>query len=247
MKNVLYLFLLIFNISLAQNAFEKGNQLYQKEKYQEAINNYESILQSGKESSELYFNLANCYYKLNKVAPAIYNYEKALVLNPNDSEIRNNLKFAQKLTIDEVKETPKVGFEKLLFNLTDTFHYDGWAKVSVFLAFLFLAFFSGYYFSSLTLYKRIFFFGMFAVGVLIIVSIISSIYQKKYTESEKPAIVFAEFTELKNEPRNTATAVVTIHEGTKVYVLESIANWKKVQLSDQTTGWIEDGAIKEIK
>jgi hypothetical protein len=43
---------------------------------------------------------------LNKVAPA-YSYEKALVLSPNDKEVLNNLKFAQKRTIDEVKVIPK--------------------------------------------------------------------------------------------------------------------------------------------
>jgi hypothetical protein len=32
------------------------------------------------------------------------------VLSPNDKEILNNLKFAQKRTIDEVKVIPKVGF-----------------------------------------------------------------------------------------------------------------------------------------
>jgi hypothetical protein len=31
-----------------------------------------------------------------------------------------------------------------------------------------------------------------------------------------------------------------------VYILESIANWKKVQLTDETTGWISDEAIKEL-
>jgi hypothetical protein len=29
--------------------------------------------------------------------------------------------------------------------------------------------------------------------------------------------------------------------------MESIANWKKVQLTDETTGWIESEAIKEVK
>jgi SH3-like domain-containing protein len=38
-----------------------------------------------------------------------------------------------------------------------------------------------------------------------------------------------------------------LHEGSKVYILESQTNWKKVQLTDETVGWIESSAIKEIK
>ena len=73
MKKILYLLLLTSQFFAAQTGFEKGNALYQKGKYEEAIAAYETVLGSKKESAELYFNIGNCYYKLNKVAPAIYN------------------------------------------------------------------------------------------------------------------------------------------------------------------------------
>ena len=60
MKNILYIFLLITQTFWAQSAFDKGNNLYQKGNYQEAITSYESVVNSGEESTELYFNLGNC-------------------------------------------------------------------------------------------------------------------------------------------------------------------------------------------
>ena len=76
MKNIVYLFLLITQVFFAQSSFEKGNRLYQDNKFEEAAQEYENVLKENKEhSAELYFNLGNCYYKLNKVAPSIYNYE----------------------------------------------------------------------------------------------------------------------------------------------------------------------------
>ena len=83
MKKQFYILILFFQFSLAQNAFENGNQAYQKENFQGAITNYESVIASGKQSAEIYFNLGNCYYKLHKIAPAIYNYEKAGVAYPD--------------------------------------------------------------------------------------------------------------------------------------------------------------------
>ncbi len=103
MKKIIFIVLLTTQFFFAQSGFDRGNYLYQKGRYQEAIKEYESVLASQQHSSELYFNLGNCYYKLNKVAPAVYNYEKALVLNPDDAEITNNLKFANKMQIDEMK------------------------------------------------------------------------------------------------------------------------------------------------
>jgi tetratricopeptide (TPR) repeat protein len=196
MKNILYLLLLTSKIFFAQTGFEKGNALYQKGNYIEAVKAYESVLKGNKQSAELYFNIGNCYYKMNKVAPAIYNYEKALVLEPNDKEVQNNLKFAHKLQIDEIKEVPKVGFEKLIRDFTGAFHYNTWAWIAV--AFVFL-------------------------------------------------IVFAEVVSVKNEPRVSGSDVFVLHEGTKVFVEEALENWKKIQLTDGTEGWIEESAIREVK
>jgi len=247
MKKSLSLFLLLFQISLAQNAFEQGNQYYAKENYEKAISSYESIITTGKQSPELYFNLANSYYKLHKVAPAIFYYEKALLLNPNDVEIKTNLEFARKMAIDDIKVIPKVGFNKLLADFTSNYHYDTWAWMAVCLAFIFLLCFVGYYFSQKTNFKRIYFIGMLLMFTGIAFSAASGFYEKNRLNNEKPAIIFAENTPLKSEPRKASQEATMLHEGTKVYIIESIANWKKVELTDETTGWIEESALKEIK
>lgn len=247
MKNILYIFLLSTQIFWAQPAFEKGNALYQKGQYEEAIASYESIVKSGQQSAELYFNLGNCYYKLNKVAPAVFNFEKALLLNPNDSEIQNNLAFAQKMTIDDITEVPTVGFAKIIQDFTSGFHYDTWAWIAVVLSVLFLICFVGYYFSSRTVSKRIFFTSMLFVLLFTIISVFAGFLQKSHHENDRPAIVFAEATSVKSEPNSAAQEAFVLHAGTKVYVLESLNNFKKIQLLDQKEGWIEKSAIKELK
>lgn len=248
MKNILYVvFLLTSQIFFAQTGFETGNDLYQKGKYQEALNAYESVVNNHKQSAELFYNLGNCYYKLNKVAPAIYNYEKALVLKPNDGDVLNNLKFAQKRTIDEIKVIPKVGFGKLLRDFTGIYHYNTWGWISIGFSVLFLLSFIGYYFSQITVSKRIFFFSMFVFVIMLMISVASAIFEKSHFENEKPAIVFVEMTDVRSEPQKMASTVVVLHEGTKVYVEEAVVGWEKVQLTDGTEGWIESKSIKEVK
>ena len=247
MKNRLYIFLLITQTFWAQTAFDKGNNLYQKGDYQEAIPVYESVVKSGQQSGELYFNLGNCFYKLNKVAPAIFNFEKALLLNPNDTEIQNNLAFAQKMTIDEVVEVPKVGFAKIIRDFTSSFHYDTWAWIAILFSVLFLACFVGYYFSNTTMLKRIFFTTMLFVLLFTIMSVFAGFFEKNQSNNDRPAIVFADITSVKSEPKSSAQDAFALHAGTKVFVLESLNNYKKIQLLDLKQGWIEKSAIKELK
>jgi len=247
MKKIIFILLLTTQIFSAQKGFDKGNYLYQKLMYEQAISEYESVLATKQHSAELYFNLGNCYYKLNEVAPAIYNYEKALVLNPDDIEISNNLKFAQKMLIDEIKVIPTVGFSKMVHDFASIFHFNTWAWISVGFSTLFLLCFMGYYFSNLTLTKRILFFGMFGLLVLLLVSVSAAISEKNDFDNERPAIVFAELVLVKSEPQKASNTIFTLHEGTKVFIKDTLDNWRKIQLTDATEGWIEYTAIKEIK
>lgn len=247
MKNILYIFLLFTQVFWAQNAFEKGNELYKKDKFAEAVKEYESILRTQNHSAEIYFNLGNAYYKLNQVAPAIYNFEKALQLNPNYEEAKNNLTFAQNMTIDEIKPVEKVGFGRTIEKFTSMHTYDEWAKITIGFSVAFLLFFIAYYFSSKTVLKRIFFVGMFLILIGLIVSVSSAISEKSRFDNDQPAIIFAERIEVKSEPRETSKEVFILHEGTKVQVIETQSNWKKIQLADERIGWINKEALKEIK
>ena len=196
---------------------------------------------------ELYYNLGNAYYKLNKIAPSIYNYEKALLLNPNDVASKNNLRFAQNMTIDEIKPVIEVGFRKSVNDFTLKYTADEWAKISIAISFVFLLFFIAYYFSENTILKRIFFVGLLLALITLISTVSLAIKSKNLTEANRPAIVFEEITLVKLEPRNSAKDVFTLHEGTKVQVLEDKDNWKKIQLADERIGWISKNAIKELK
>ena len=88
---------------------------------------------------------------------------------------------------------------------------------------------------------------MFGLLLLLLVSVSAAISEKNDFDNERPAIVFAEMVLVKSEPQKGSNTVFTIHEGTKVFVLESMENWRKIQLTDGTEGWIEKTAIKEVK
>ncbi len=229
-------------------AFANANELYKKENYKAAATKYEFIHDNLKvESAELYFNLGNCYYKLDKLAPAIYNFEKALLFNPNDEVVKTNLEFAQKKAIDDIKTVPEVGISKAIYAFVVTWHYDSWAWAAVVMSLLFLLSFLGYYFGNTTVIKRIFFTGMFVFLVGILITVSAAFLQKQNDVKTKPAIVFSSAVNVKAEPKSSSEDVLVLHEGTKVFVLETLDNWKKIQLTDKTQGWIEKDAIKELK
>ncbi|WP_445731846.1 tetratricopeptide repeat protein [Mariniflexile sp.] len=249
MKQILYIlsFLLCFGL-FAQNKalFEQANALYNEGKYAEAINKYEAILRTKNQSAELYFNLGNAHYKLSNVAPSVYFYEKALQLAPNDADIKNNLAFAKNMTIDAVGVIPEAGLSKILNRATNTMPFDGWAKAAIVFVFSFVILFLIYYFAYSSLRKRLAFLGSIAALTLMFVSLLFAFHKFNLDKKDQPAIVFAKESKVKNEPNSRSEESFILHEGTKVQVLDSVNNWKKIKLQDGKAGWISSADIKAL-
>lgn len=249
MKITLYILSFLFSmIIFAQNdvVFDKANTLYNEGKYADAISQYESILATKNHSAALYFNLGNAHYKLNHIAPSIFYYEKSLQLDPNDSDIKNNLALAKNMTIDAINVIPEGGLSKILNKTTNSLTFDNWAKVSVGFVFCFVVLFLIYYFAYSSLRKRLAFLGSMATLFLMCVTLLFAFHKFNLDKLDKPAIVFAQESSVKNEPNSRSEDAFNLHEGTKVQVLDTVNNWKKIKLQDGKTGWISSADIKAL-
>jgi tetratricopeptide (TPR) repeat protein len=249
MKHFVYILtLLIGFISFGQNEsrFEQANDLYNQGDFEQAISMYESIIKAGEHSAPLYFNMANAHYKLNHIAPSIYFYEKALQLSPNDKEIQNNIAFARNMTIDAIDQTPVFGLAKLSKTVTNLLTFDNWAKLSVVLMVLFVVFYLVYYFNYGSTKKRLAFISAITFFILACCSVALAFSNYNRMEKDQPAIVFAKQSQVKSEPNLRSSESFNLHEGTKFQVLDTVNNWKKIQLADGKTGWIPREDIKLI-
>ena len=253
MKTKLTYILLVFISSLTlafgqENTalFDSANKAYNEGNYQEAITQYKSIIDSGEYSVSVYYNLANSYYKTNSIGPSVYYFEKALQLSPNDEDILNNLAFARNMTIDAIEPLPKTQLSKFIGNITGKFSYNQWAWIAVILGFVCVISFLLYQFAYKSLKKRIYFLISFIALVFILATVAIAYQQYEKAQQDRPAIVFATETTVKAEPNLRSDAVFTLHEGTKVQVLETVADWKKIRLIDGKTGWIIAEDVNEL-
>ncbi|MGC1632826.1 MAG: tetratricopeptide repeat protein [Gelidibacter sp.] len=249
MKNFVYILtFLIGSLGFSQNEqlFEQANDLYNKGDFEDAISKYEAIIASGEHSASLYYNLGNAHYKLNHIAPSIYYYEKALKLSPNDKEIQNNIAFARNMTIDAIDTTPEIGFAKLSKSITNWLTFDNWAKLSVLLMVLFVVFYLIFYFNYSTTKKRLAFITAMSFLILACGAVALAYNNYHLVKNDQPAIVFAKEVQVKSEPNLRSSESFKLHEGTKVQILDTVNNWKKIKLADGKTGWIPKNDIQAL-
>lgn len=246
MKKILILFIFLGLTGYGQSdLFEEGNSAYAEGNYQEAIEKYRSILDQGQTAPAVHFNLANAHYKLNHVASSIYHYEKALQLAPGDEDIRNNLAFAQNMTIDDIEAVPETGFSAI-FEDKAALDISEWAWLGIFFMFLFVVCFLGYYFSRKPVVKRI----LFILGLFFLLLGIAAVavgYTKQDIQEKRSfAIIFSEEAEVRSEPNTRSPEVFNLHEGTKVRILEEFQGWTRIRIQNGNQGWMEEVHFKRL-
>jgi len=226
--------------------FKTANAFYQKGDYKNALKAYQQIEKQQFESADLYYNLGNTYYKLNMVAPAIYNFEKALKLNPNNPDFKNNLTVAQRMTIDKIDILPKTFLQKLDNTYIRSLSFENWALITIVAIILFVFFFLAYYFAAHPGKKRLFFI-LAITGLIVVLFSFSFAYSGyNYSKNHKPAIIFSAKVSVKDAPTLNSNEAFELHEGTKVTILEQVANWFKIKLADGKIGWILKSDLKVI-
>lgn len=250
MKKLFYIIVLFTTfIGKAQNdaLFNRATDAYNNGDYEKAIENYNGILENGQHSAALYFNLGNAYYKLNQIAPSIYNYEKALLLSPSDQEIKNNLSYAQNMTLDAIEVMPETGLAKIYKSLTGFLSFDQWSYVAIGFMLLFVALYIAFYYFNYALHKRI----AFVTGIIsLLISLMTVVFafiQYNDFMADQPAIIFDNEVGIKSEPNQGSQEIFVLHEGTKVNVLDELNEWKKIKIVDGKTGWIPSESIKLLK
>lgn len=244
---ILGMFLSLVSFSQeTEKLFAEGNTFYKTEEYSRAVEVYLAIEEQGFESADLYFNIGNCYYKMNKVAPSIYYYEKALKVDPNYEDAQFNLEFAKRMSIDAIEELPKTFLQRFQENVILKFSYETWATISVTASFLMALLFLMYYFSRGTKTKLVFFNTAILTLFILAITVFFAYQNYGVSKKDRPAIIFAESTEIKNAPTPSGEEVFELHEGTKVQILDELDDWKKIKIADGKVGWISSKDLKEI-
>ncbi|MCK9398484.1 MAG: tetratricopeptide repeat protein [Bacteroidales bacterium] len=253
MKNLVIifcLFLLAMNLPAQmtnlESLIEAGNQSYSSTDYTSAISQYESVLESGMESSSLYFNLGNAYFKLNNIPAAILYYEKARKLDPTDENIQFNLDLANSRIIDKMEPLPEFFLRTWWKSARDTFSSDRWAKIGVIGFILALVALTLFIVSVSIFLRKISFWSGILLLVLMLVSLIFSIEGYRDYSRHNSAIIFTPTVTVKSSPNDASVDLFVIHEGTKVLITDLVEGWSEVRLANGHVGWVKTEAFRLI-
>ncbi len=231
---------------IVNSEFNKANELYRKNNFEVAAKEYKKLVDSGYESSALYYNLGNAYYRQGALGNAILFYEKALKLNPNDEDAAHNLALANSKTVDRIEPLPKFFIFQWWESLLAIFNINGWTISAYIFFILILISIAIYFFSKQNRAQKYSFWGGLIMLTLFIFSTAILTVRFSREENIKNAIITETIVNIKTAPDNDSNDAFVVHEGLKVKLEDKINNWVKVRLQDGKVGWTTNNKLKVI-
>jgi tetratricopeptide (TPR) repeat protein len=229
-----------------EQQYDKASKLYKSGNYAEASLQYQNLVNDGKRSTALFFNLGNCYYKNGEYAKAILNYERAKKIAPADDDIEYNLKLANAKASDKIDPIPQLFYEKWWSVFITSFSPTEWSAMAIITLWLAAGFFIIYLFAQTVLKKkRTFYVSIITFCISISLFLIAKaantlIYHYSY------AIIMDNSAYAKSAPDEKGTNLFLLHTGTKVEVVEEQADWKKIKIANGNTGWMSSSSLENI-
>ena len=223
---------------------QRGNQHYLDGEYELAARAYQSIVDSGYTSAELYYNLGNSYYKTNNITLALVNYERAYILDPRDPEILNNLEVAREFVVDRIEVLPEFFLTRAWKGFVKIFDADIWAVISIISFLISLSLFLSYFFTRKLQLRRLSFWIAAVFLFLSVSTLVFAAQQERYVNHHHQAIIRTPSVTIKSSPdESSGTDLFLLHEGTKVRIEDELGDWREVVLSDGNRGWLKESDL----
>lgn len=229
-----------------QVLWERGNHLYSAGDWNGAVATYDSIVNEGWESADLYYNLAGAYFKAGKRGKAILNYLRAQRLAPGDDDIAYNLAYAESFVKDKIEAVPEFALSRWMGSVARVMSSDKWGVCTLICLGVTLVAAGFYLLSARRKVRKT---GFVVALVMLVATILSLSFgadTRQALTSQDEAVVLSTAAVVKASPEKSGKDLFILHEGTKVEVLDAFGEWSEIRIADGNEGWIRTSAIEVI-
>ncbi len=258
MRSLATLLLLVSFLGLtAQSAEDLARDAAKQQdakRYEQAIASYESLITQGYSSSDLHYNLGLAYYQNTDLGHAILHLEKAYKLAPYDKQVEKNLELIRNEQVDGLLPLPTFFLYEWWHKIAARLQPDIWAVLAIVLAILgAVGFIFWFRFRKSTQpptwypkWHRRFLLGSPVVLLLALLFVLFANSRNQALANFDKAVLLAPEVALYAAPNQESTVDLTLHEGLRVRILDNYEGWRKIELVDGRSGWVQKDTLEAI-
>lgn len=232
-----------------EGVYQHANDYYLNGELEKALEGYQYLFAVGVRNGYLFYNLGNTYFRLGRLGSSILWYERALNHLPRFRDLRVNYDYARGLLADEEFRGPEYGgtlgfllhvysrltIRETLLIATGLF----WVLTVLLLIRLNCSGIAKHTWFSIPCW---------IAGIAFILFCLSSTLKIVHYETTVEAVVMDSVIDVKTGPGNEFSTSFTLHEGTKVRLIQTQQDWVRVLLPGNTsfTGWMPKSSVETI-
>jgi len=217
-------------------SFERGNLLYEKGQYPDAIRAYSRVIDSGRSSAALYFNLGNASFKDGQMGRSLLYYRQAERLAPRDPDIQANLRF----TRTQVQGGPPPP-DPLWRRVTPRLTLNQWTLLTLSLVWGWLGLWTALQLKPP--WRPRLRLPLIAVGAALAVSAAGLFLHWRDQCLTRHAVVIQRETILRHGPLEESPSLQTLADGQELVVLDQKSDWFQVVGASRGIGWLRTNQV----
>ncbi|MDX1524104.1 MAG: tetratricopeptide repeat protein [Anaerolineae bacterium] len=223
----------------------QANESYEAGDYRKAIENYEIIVASGVENSNVYYNLGNAYFQNGDLGQTILNYRRAQRLEPRDAQIAANLRLARSRTVDQLEISGAAQFDPM--RLVGDWLTLGEMSALLLALWLMICIAASLYI-VLPAYRRWWGWLIAGLGGLVLLGF-AAVGASLYVDQQRPvAVVTVPETPVTEGPGSVDDFSLnfSLHAGAEVEIIDRRLGWRQIALPGELRGWVPTDAIELV-
>ena len=227
--------------------WNSANQSFIAQDYQDALIKYKQIEEQGFVSKELVFNIGNAYLAVNNnLGKAVLYFERALKMDPSYKDAKINLAHAKVFTVDKIDEIPDFFITKWIKSFRNLLSSTGWGTLSLLALAIAVLLLLMFRFANNRAVRKLSFIFALVLFVVFLASVSFAYTENKSQKAENSAIIMSQVSTVKSAPGEGGKTQFMLHEGTKVMIIDSLGEWKRVEIADGRQGWLMNKDLEVI-
>lgn len=233
----------ILTASVVNAQVDKATEALKNKQYKSAIQQYQAVLDEGKTSGEVHYNMGIAYAELEQLGYALWHFQLAEQTGLTSEDLYHNIKLVKEERKDEIEVIPEFFLNKW---------WNGWKNlmgINVWSGLALLLIFGGVY--------RLYIWRTaddrdrrklgFTTGIPLLL-LAGLCFASAFSSSNdrihpSQGVLLSKIFDLRSAPDYDSAVLLTIHDGVDIEVRDQIGAWIKVRLANGQIGWLP---IKEV-
>lgn len=232
-----------------QDIFQQAGEAYRQGEMDKAIAGYRYLADLGIRNGHLCYNLGNSYFRVGEIGQSALWYERALRYLPRFRDLQVNYQFVRSQLTDEDFKAPEYsGTLGFLTDLHQKLNLRESLWVTAILFWLWAATLIIVVWAQREPWKSRVRIPCWIMGFLFIITLLSTGFKVYRYEYRVEAVIMSPAVDVKTGPSPDFSTSFTLHEGTKIIVVQEQNNWVRITLPSNSsfTGWMPEESVEAI-